>query len=159
MRDTLHKMLCCPTCGADLKLTIWEEDGEHVMEGVFVCEQDAGHWFPVREGIPRILAPEYRHEDQADITWGRLHVEDLITAGAAPNSVPSDDELLALQQHTIRSFGYEWQVYDRFGWDDTTYDLDYSMAAFHKKAIISGQFLCDYIFVETFINVVLVFHC
>lgn len=149
MREALRDLLRCPTCGGDLTLTSWAQDGEHIMEGVFVCQGDNGHWFPVRGGIPRMLAPEHRYEDEQDITWGKLHVNDLLAAGAAPNSVPTEADLLQLQQHTIRNFGFEWRTYDRFGWDDDTYDLDYTYAAFKKKAMLSdaqltaGQLVLD----------------
>jgi SAM-dependent methyltransferase/uncharacterized protein YbaR (Trm112 family) len=95
--------LACPSCRRSLKLDSAAADGEAALEvssGILACE--SGHRFPIRAGVPRLLAFE---------ALGR--------SPAAPGG--RAEEALAIGD----SFGAEWEQFD-YGtsrtWHETVED-------------------------------------
>ncbi len=67
VRKDLADIVCCPVDKAELTLKVDEED-EHgdVVRGSFTCTQ-CGFVYPIEEGIPNLLPPEY-HVDEVQET-------------------------------------------------------------------------------------------
>ncbi len=60
MDKKLNEILCCPVCKSDLDLKITKHDGDEILEGKLLC-QKCKFSYPIEEGIPNLLPPEY-HE-------------------------------------------------------------------------------------------------
>ena len=60
MDSKLMEILCCPVCKGELKLTIKKQDETEIFEGDLFC-QSCNFSYPIEEGIPNLLPPEY-HE-------------------------------------------------------------------------------------------------
>ena len=54
MKRDLVEILCCPTCKADLELTVNEEKDNEIIEGYFICSKCKTK-YPIKEGIPDLL--------------------------------------------------------------------------------------------------------
>lgn len=52
------KILCCPVCKNDLELTIDDQIDEEVIQGKLYCKS-CDFTYPIEEGIPNLLPPEY----------------------------------------------------------------------------------------------------
>ena len=65
MRRDLVEIVCCPVHKTRLELDAHETD-EHddVVQGVLRCEE-CGFDYPVEDGIPNLLPPEYHDPDRA----------------------------------------------------------------------------------------------
>ena len=48
-----------------------------------------------------------------------------------------------LTQHVMRNFGFEWNQYARFGWDDPDYDIEREQRVFHLKSQLAPEDLVD----------------
>jgi SAM-dependent methyltransferase/uncharacterized protein YbaR (Trm112 family) len=63
MRRWLQDILACPSCGNDLQVEIFGGSDTEISEGVLWCQCE--RWYPIIDGIPRILWGEQRG-DYAD---------------------------------------------------------------------------------------------
>ena len=62
MDKKLMDILCCPVCKAELELKITKELANDIIEGTLICR--TCHFpYPIEEGIPNLLPPEYHKED------------------------------------------------------------------------------------------------
>ena len=97
-------LLTCPACRDDLTLEVFEIDADRgCQEGILTCGRGR-HWYPVTNGIPRLLLPgPLRPDDQPFLQrWdGRIDVASL----AGPSGGESSKAGLAQVQAT---FGYKW---------------------------------------------------
>lgn len=57
MRRNFAEILACPACGGALRLEVYDEPAE-IESGLLTCA--CGAWFPVLNGIPRMLLGELR---------------------------------------------------------------------------------------------------
>ena len=57
MKRELVDILCCPTCKADLALTVEEEKDGDILTGFFVCSKCKTK-YPISDGIPDLLPRE-----------------------------------------------------------------------------------------------------
>lgn len=106
MKLHLLQILSCPVCAGELLLTrVEKEDASgEVLEGELGCE--AGHFYPLIGGIPRLLSGELLRE-----TLECYHPEhfaryrDRLGEQSGENSV--------LKKQTLRSFSYQWNVFSQ----------------------------------------------
>ena len=134
--EDFMRLLACPACGGDLTLEVLESGDRDCQEGILTCVRGC-HWYPVTNGIPRLLLPgPLRPDDQPFLQrWqGRVDV-----VGLAGTSAGSANTGLAQVQAT---FGYKWTrqtwwgmegesaslmeewLLPRYGWvDRKAYDL------------------------------------
>ena len=121
MKLKLARILACPNCQSDLNLFVFTEcDNNHIHDGYLHCRKcDKGYL--IAGGIPRML-PErlyrndtFRNNHQREIN--RIHLGKTTTTQSAPS-----DTLMAHKANTLESFGWEWQNFNRFGWDQKTKD-------------------------------------
>lgn len=107
-RRIVDQRLLCSIPGAEpLGLEVFEEDGEHVTEGVL--RQPDGYWYPIRGGVPVFLRGLLR-PDLAE--FERRH-------GLAP--VADDGERReerAEQLKTSRTFSAKWQRFKNYGLEE-----------------------------------------
>lgn len=106
MKPHLLQILSCPVCAGELRLARTEEEdpsGE-VLEGELDCE--AGHFYPIIRGIPRLLSGELLHE-----TLVCFHPEHF--ARYRDRLGVQGDESSALKKQTLRSFSYQWNVFSQ----------------------------------------------
>ncbi|HVZ21603.1 MAG TPA: methyltransferase domain-containing protein [Vicinamibacterales bacterium] len=76
MRAWLLDLLVCPECRTALRLESAQQDGDAVTTGRLACQ--AGHVFPITNGIPRFVAHELnadqaRTRDSFGDEWTRLY--------------------------------------------------------------------------------------
>lgn len=54
MKRALMKIIVCPTCQVDLRLSVDIQNGEEIEVGMLMCSQ-CGKQYPIRNGIPRFV--------------------------------------------------------------------------------------------------------
>jgi uncharacterized protein YbaR (Trm112 family) len=59
MRKKLLDILACPICKGDLKLEVFEEEGDEIISGKLICTK-CGTEYPIEDGIPNMLPPDLR---------------------------------------------------------------------------------------------------
>jgi uncharacterized protein len=59
MRTSLVEILVCPLCKGELKLVVFKEEGEEIIEGRFDCAA-CSTTYPIEDGIPNMLPPDLR---------------------------------------------------------------------------------------------------
>jgi uncharacterized protein YbaR (Trm112 family) len=64
MKDDLMDILCCPLDKAELDLAVDERDDDEIVTGTLTCT-DCGETYPIEDGIPNLLPPDMRNEDEA----------------------------------------------------------------------------------------------
>lgn len=125
MRPEALIQLRCPQSQEALDLHTFASDGSHIMEGVL---QSSVMWYPIIGGIPRLLPNQQWPEFESQYA-NQLHALNL----HAPTPTRP---LSKIQQQTSVTFGYEWQVFRRFGWDDPVYNLAWSRERFEAMTLI-----------------------
>lgn len=131
MRSWVLNLLRCPACGRDLAATPLEEkppDG--LWTGLLDCRsQGCRAWYPVIRGVPRLLDESLRGPETREFI--RQHNVD-----RRCREESHSDPCFGLKAETIRSFGYEWTKYDRFGWDDPVYNIKAEEGRFREKSML-----------------------
>jgi SAM-dependent methyltransferase/uncharacterized protein YbaR (Trm112 family) len=132
--------LRCPACWSGLRrLSVSSGPDGELHTGVLACTgTSCGVWYPVVRGVPRLISPGLRRAlTEAFI---EEHGAALCQWGLTmPNTLEDGDPLDALKQHTIANFGFEWLTYDRFGWDDPVYNLEYERGIFQRKTLLTPE--------------------
>ena len=83
MKREALDFLACPHCAAELQVSADELQGDDIRSGHLRCASGCGN-YPVLEGVPCLL-PELVRRDHPRTEW---------------------------QEHTRRSFGAQWQMYE-----------------------------------------------
>jgi SAM-dependent methyltransferase len=60
-----------------------------------------------------------------------------LSLGLPVETGSGEDALGGLKRATIASFGFEWNEYRRFGWDDPEYDLERERDVFLRKSLLA----------------------
>lgn len=70
MRLWLVDLLRCPECRADagLTATIALQSGDDIVTGALACAS-CGRSFPIRDGIPRFVAPDENYSENFGVQW------------------------------------------------------------------------------------------
>jgi SAM-dependent methyltransferase/uncharacterized protein YbaR (Trm112 family) len=150
MKRTLTELLRCPETGSRLALHVFAEAGGEVTEGVLVAA-DGRHWYPLTRSIPRLLPPElfprgdFAAEHRRELEQLGLKAEEALRgsrpsdgaspAKASPATAHEGGGLITMKQRTAESFTFEWREYQRFGWDDPTFDLERERRVFLQKTV------------------------
>ena len=53
------EILVCPMCRGNLDLSITEQDGDEIVEGILTCTE-CGEIYPIENTIPNMLPPSLR---------------------------------------------------------------------------------------------------
>lgn len=61
MRPDLMEILVCPTCKGELKLTVFKEAGDEIIDGRLDCTA-CNEQYPIEDGIPNMLPPDLRDQ-------------------------------------------------------------------------------------------------
>jgi SAM-dependent methyltransferase len=85
--------------------------------------------------LPEALRPEITHQ------FLHKYGTTLAVRGLVDHQALSDevDHLQVLKQQTIQNFGFEWNEYARFGWDDAVYNQQYEESVFRRKSLLVPQ--------------------
>jgi SAM-dependent methyltransferase/uncharacterized protein YbaR (Trm112 family) len=105
MQPKLVSVLACPGCGGGLALEAFRDQGGLVEEGVLRCECRA--WFPVLDGIPRLLLPPYRPDYSAFLERHGLGL------GPMPGATTEGPG----QRQVQESYSAKWGRMPRWGFD------------------------------------------
>ncbi len=57
MKKDLMKILVCPVCKGELKLTVQEENAREIVSGSLYCQR-CDHTYVIQDTIPNLLPPE-----------------------------------------------------------------------------------------------------
>jgi len=57
MKRELVKILACPVCKGELKLSVKEEKAKEIIKGSLYCAKCKVH-YPIEDSIPNLLPPE-----------------------------------------------------------------------------------------------------
>lgn len=140
MKEWLLDYLRCPNCLANVKSSGFATSNNGVVEsGVLVCcNESCRAWYPIICGIPRMLPESLREESTSRFV--QEYYDELKSLGLLEGGKQiGKDALLALKQHTIQNFGFEWIEYARFGWDDPVYNIQSEEAIFWRKSLLEPQ--------------------
>lgn len=111
MRKKFKDYLVDPLNSKKFNLTIFEEEGPHIISGILSNEEN---WYPIINGIPRILIRELKTNLlQSQYEFYRKFKEEF------PKKIKKDwkreidkindlDKFLSHQRKTAESFAYEW---------------------------------------------------
>ena len=129
MKTSLLPHLACPECEASFSLRVFNEENKGVVSeiesGLLTCSNN--HTYIIARFIPRMLPdainqfPEFKKSYEAYLPQLKN------------NSKPTGFE--TLQKKTQTSFGFEWQKWNRFGWDDEV-SLEQTRGIFEYKVLI-----------------------
>jgi SAM-dependent methyltransferase/uncharacterized protein YbaR (Trm112 family) len=141
MKEGALTFLACPTCGGRLDCEVFEADRE-IRDGLLWCERCVAR-YPVISYVPRMVPSSFYAE--AAIAFDRRYAG-RPSARLQPAELPP-----AAGGHraaTATSFGFEWQQFSRFGWDDPTYDRDRERRTFLRKSLfrpeeLAGRLVLD----------------
>lgn len=64
MQADLMDILCCPLDKAELELSVDEREDDEIIEGTLTCT-DCGEVYPIDDGIPNLLPPDMRDDEEA----------------------------------------------------------------------------------------------
>lgn len=139
MRTWALPLLQCVLCHSALDYEQFSGDDEVLPDGLLSCAGDScSAWYPEVGGVPRILPHELIEGTITDFIGkyssrlDRRSDVQIASPGAA-------DELKNLKKHTQTNFGFEWDEYDRFGWDDEVFTMANEEAVFGYKSMLTER--------------------
>ncbi len=136
MKTGFASKLACPECKTELSVSVFKEGNIagfiEVEEGIVVCNHN--HVYPIVKFIPRMLPSAF--SDFPDFT---KKYEDTLKQRA---NILSKSEFERLQEKTKKSFRYEWQKWNKFGWGDAV-SLETTKNIFDYKVLFTKEELKD----------------
>jgi len=110
LKEWLIHFICCPYCQKSLALRKFETSGGEIQAGVLLCE--CGRWYPIIDGVPRILWGEHRGDYTEFVSRYKQRL---------PQKIVSECE--SLREITTTSqvrdtFKTIWDKFPAFGMDD-----------------------------------------
>lgn len=114
MKPRLLSLLRCPKCKSDLHLQILRDHQKEILDGFITCVT-CGAWFPVIDGVPRMLHASLQRDlilipHVQFLTSYEKHLPSHVVnewRAATRNTSHQAD----LKVRTARSFGYEWNTF------------------------------------------------
>jgi uncharacterized protein YbaR (Trm112 family) len=64
MKESLMDVVCCPLDKADLELSVEDREDDEILTGTLSCAE-CGEQYPIEDGIPNLLPPDMRDEEEA----------------------------------------------------------------------------------------------
>jgi uncharacterized protein YbaR (Trm112 family) len=64
MKESLMDVVCCPLDKADLELSVEDREDDEILTGALSCTE-CGEQYPIEDGIPNLLPPDMRDEEEA----------------------------------------------------------------------------------------------
>lgn len=118
-------------------MTTFTTRDELTVDGALKCSAtDCSSWFPVYQGVPRILPPDLMGDFMSRFL--DEHSSQLAALGLTRiRESSSTDDLSDVKIGVQDNFGFEWTKYDRFGWDDPVYHIAAEEAPFRAKSLMS----------------------
>lgn len=109
MRSTLfdnHLIPGFPDEG-ELTLTVYERDGDEIVTGVL--SSGKGRWYPIIEGVPRLLRGSLRED------WGEFARAHELPKPSGQKSADDDGRDLDGQKQTNTTFSDKWRRFKNYG--------------------------------------------
>lgn len=112
MRKEHLKLLSDPVTQKSFSLEVFSEENSHVTSGIILSEN---RWYPIINGIPRILIQELKtnllqnHQDFFHIWEEKLPASAHNEWKQAIDAIPDLDAFVKHQKKTAESFAYEWK--------------------------------------------------
>ncbi|MCL4220224.1 MAG: class I SAM-dependent methyltransferase [Phycisphaerales bacterium] len=103
-RDALP-LLRDPLTGARLELEVFESRDGEIIEALLTSP---ANWYPVSEGVPRLLTGDVRGDDSAFLTRHRLHER----LGVQPRPAST-----STQVETNKTFSDKWRRFRNYGFE------------------------------------------
>ncbi len=117
MKKNILEFLSCPNCKSDLKLEIFEEVNNIVINGLFLCSR-CGKKYPVIQGIPRFVSLDMYKNSESFKRFYHVYKEDLefLDLDEDFNATSPDNVNYEIKLKTVKYFGYEWSRFINWGW-------------------------------------------
>ncbi len=112
MRRNHLQYLSDPISHEPLNITVFKENDGHITTGILTTQNS---WYPIIEGIPRILIGELKenilqsHQDFFVRHENKLPAHIRAEWQKAIDNIPDLDAFLKHQKKTAESFAYEWK--------------------------------------------------
>jgi SAM-dependent methyltransferase len=133
VKPFLLELLRCLKCRRGFEPIPFAREGERVIDGVLRCGGCAQDVFVVG-GVPRFVPPTYYDFG----AFRDRHRESL--ARCAPHSLESiERQYPKIKSLTQESFGFEWTTFDRFGWEDSRFNLAREEKVFRSKSLMEEE--------------------
>lgn len=145
MKCWLVSLLVCPDCRADLDLFKFSaRDNETVEEGYLRCRV-CGSGFMIVAGIPRML-PEKLYRNNKFKQQYQKEIAEICLKKSAKVVCP--ESLTEHKRKTQDTFGWEWKHYNRFGFDDSIFNLEKEQERFFIATLfdpheLNGKLVLD----------------
>lgn len=135
MQHSLLPYLACPACGESLSVEVFRQnipvETEEVQDGALLCVS-CYTFYPVSQYIPRFLSdqdvrdPQFYQRYELELQVIRRTYKDARSA--------QGEQLRDLQTATIRNFGFEWNLWNAFGWNDAV-QMEQTRSIFDYKVL------------------------
>lgn len=112
MREWVVSFLCCPVTQQDLQLVSFEEDNQGEIISGLLKSMDGKCLYPIIQGVPRFVSPTL-YSGQEFLNQFR---EELDKEGFASQELKA--QYAGLKANTNKYFGWEWQEFKRWGWQE-----------------------------------------
>ncbi|MDD2766383.1 MAG: methyltransferase domain-containing protein [Candidatus Moranbacteria bacterium] len=145
MRRNHLSYLSDPVSNNPFDIIVFEEAGSHVISGLVTT---AGSWYPIINGIPRILIDELKtnllqtHQDFFK-TWKEKLPENIHAEWQkAIDNIPDLDAFWKHQKKTAESFAYEWKyIYKENNYEKSNFF--HFLSPFLKEENLRGKKTLD----------------
>src|SRR5438309_2159926 len=125
MKESSAAKFCCPTCGTNFQMTVFKQEVDEIIQGSLVCA--SGCFFPILNGIPRLLVPQLLAQVVSGKSLKRFvadYQQQLPAHWLSELSVSSERSPSA---RTAGFYRFQWEKYksdfdkdDRSEWDRLT---------------------------------------
>lgn len=146
MKKRLRELLVCPQCAGSLEAHSFEKnDVASITDGLLICGNCKKDYYIVN-GIPRMVSQkifpftEFYRQYQTEI--------DALTHHRRLGGSETNPQLKKLQSDTADSFGFEWKLFNRFGWDHDVFNIQHEEERFYRNTLfdlkdLKGKLMLD----------------
>lgn len=145
MRQNHLSYLSDPLSGKPFDISIFEEKDTHIVSGILTTDTS---WYPIINGIPRILINELKtnllqtHQDFFKAWKEQLPQNIASEWQAAIDAIPDLDAFWKHQKKTAESFAYEWKyIYKENNYEKNNFF--HFLSPFLKEESLQGKKTLD----------------
>lgn len=108
MKEKLLNFIICPVCKKEFSTKSFKDENGETKDGMLICQ--SGHFFPIVNFVPRIMAGDLRHMLYGQFAYFFVEYKNLLPQEKL-NRLP--DFAAKKKEETSKSFAYEWQKFSK----------------------------------------------